>query len=33
MRAEYEISEKVSTKFRRLESPVRTLGIVRIHMS
>ncbi|KHG20052.1 hypothetical protein F383_24758 [Gossypium arboreum] len=33
MRAEYEISEKVSTKFQRPKSSVRTLGIVRIHMS
>ncbi|KHG05641.1 hypothetical protein F383_30929 [Gossypium arboreum] len=32
-RIEYEISEKVSTKFRHPKSPVRTIGIVRIHMS
>ncbi|KHF97276.1 hypothetical protein F383_36696 [Gossypium arboreum] len=30
---ENEISEKVSTKFRRPESPIQILGIIRRHMS
>ena len=33
MRAQYVKSEKVSIMQRRLKSPVRTIGIVRIHMS
>ncbi|KHG17302.1 hypothetical protein F383_22935 [Gossypium arboreum] len=33
VRANYMLSEKVSTKLRHLKSPVRTLGIFRIHMS